>query len=157
MAGWPVGGRAGAAGGWAEVRGCSDTPLLLSLVGVGGMEKTRLSLEIAGEVKGRFPHGVWFVELAPRSDPALVVFAVAEALSVREESGRPLLVTLLNFLGARRLLIVLDNCEHLVEASARFAESVLRGCRDVRILAPSRELLTIAGEFEWRLTPPESP
>jgi len=141
----------------AEVMGLLETTNLLSILGVGGMGKTRLSLEIAGKVRDRFPRGVWFVELASRSDPALVVFAVAEALSVREEPGRPLLTTLLKFLGTRRLLIVLDNCEHLVEACARFAESVLRGCRDVRILATSREPLNIAGELEWRVPPLETP
>jgi predicted ATPase len=134
-----------------------ETTSLLTILGVGGMGKTRLSLEVAGKVRDGYPHGVWFVELAPRADPALVVFAVAEALSVREESGRPLLATLLKFLGTRRLLIVLDNCEHLVEACARFAESVLRGSRDVRILATSREPLNIAGELEWRVPPLETP
>jgi len=141
----------------AEVINLLETTTLLTILGVGGMGKTRLSLEIAGKVRDHFPHGVWFVELASRSDPALVVFAVAEALSVREEPGRPLLTTLLKFLGTRRLLIVLDNCEHLVEACARFAESVLRGCRDARILATSREALNIAGELVWRVPPLETP
>ena len=141
----------------AEVMSLLETTSLLTILGVGGMGKTRLSLEISGKVRDRFPHGVWFVELAPRSDPALVVFAVAEALSVREEPGRPLLTTLLKFLGTRRLLIVLDNCEHLVEACARFAEAILRGCRDVCILATSREPLNIAGELMWRVPPLETP
>ena len=141
----------------AQVVNLLETTSLLTILGVGGMGKTRLSLEVAGKVRDRFPHGVWFVELAPRSDPGLVVFAVAEALSVREEPGRPLLTTLLKFLGTRRLLIVLDNCEHLVEACARFGESVLRGSRDVRILATSREPLNIAGELEWRVPPLETP
>jgi len=140
-----------------EVMGLLDSTSLLTILGAGGMGKTRLSLEIARKVQERFPHGVWFVELAPRTDPALVAFAVAEALSVREEPGRPLLATLLKFLGTRRLLIVLDNCEHLAEACARFAESVLRGCPDVRILATSREPLAIAGELEWRLPPLGTP
>jgi predicted ATPase len=140
-----------------EVSGLLETTRLLSIVGVGGMGKTRLSLEIAGKVRERFPHGVWFVELAPRADPDLVVFAVAEALSVREEPGRPLLATVLKFLATRRLLIVLDNCEHLADACARFAEAVLRGCRDVRVLATSREALNIAGELEWRVPPLETP
>jgi predicted ATPase len=141
----------------AEVMGLLETTSLLSIVGAGGMGKTRLSLEIAGKVRDRFPHGVWFVELAPRADPALVVFAVAEALSVREEPGKPLLATVLKFLGTRRLLIVLDNCEHLAEACARFAEAVLRGCRGVRVLTTSREALNIAGELEWRVPPLETP
>jgi predicted ATPase len=141
----------------AEVADLLETTSLLTILGVGGMGKTRLSLEVAAQVRDQFPHGVWFVELASRSEPALVTSAVAEALSVREEPGRPLLATLLKFLGTRSLLIVLDNCEHLVEACARFAESVLRGCRDVRILATSREPLNIAGELEWRVPPLESP
>ena len=140
-----------------EVINLLETTSLLTILGVGGMGKTRLSLEVAGKVRDRFPHGVWFVELAPRSDPALVVFAVAEVLSVREESGRPLLTTLLRFLGTRRLLIVLDNCEHLVEPCARFCEAVVRGSRDVRTLATSREPLNIAGELEWRVPPLETP
>jgi non-specific serine/threonine protein kinase len=140
-----------------EVTGMLETTDLLTIVGVGGMGKTRFSLEVAAKVRERFPHGVWFIELAPRLDPGLVVFAVAEALSVREEPGRPLLATLLGFLRTRTLLIVLDNCEHLVEACARFAEAVLRDCRDVRILATSREALNIAGETVWRVPPLDTP
>lgn len=135
----------------AEVLGLLETTHLLTILGVGGMGKTRLSLEVALQARERYPHGVWFVELAQRTDPKLVVAEVAEVLSVREEAGRPLLTTLLKFLCKRRLLIVLDNCEHLVDACAQFAEAVRRTCPDVRIVATSREALNIAGELIWRV------
>ena len=98
---------------------------LITLVGAGGVGKTRFALEVADTVRGDYKDGVWFVELAPVADPALVPRTVASALDVHEEPGRPLLDTLLDFLRRRELLIVLDNCEHLVEACARWAEKVL--------------------------------
>jgi DNA-binding SARP family transcriptional activator len=94
---------------------------LLTLTGGGGCGKTRLALEAAGDLVGAYPDGVWLVELAEFSDPALVVQRVAETLNVREQPGRPLAATLADALRRRYLLLVLDNCEHLIEASARLA------------------------------------
>jgi predicted ATPase len=135
----------------AQVKDLMGTTSLLTLVGAGGIGKTRFSLEVASALLDRFKDGVWFIELAPVSDPTLVSRMVAEVLGVDEEPGRPLLDTLLEFLRRRDVLLVLDNCEHLVESCARFAEAALRASRGVRILATSREALDIAGELAWRL------
>jgi predicted ATPase/DNA-binding winged helix-turn-helix (wHTH) protein len=134
----------------AVIERLTDTHLL-TLVGAGGVGKTRLALEVADTVAAEYPDGVCFVELAPVTDPSLVPATVASALDVHEEPGRPLLDTLLRFLRQRRLLIVLDNCEHLIEACARWAEQVLHGSAGTRTLATSREALGIAGEVAWRL------
>ena len=141
----------------AEVKELMGTTSLLTLVGVGGMGKTRFSLEVASALLDRFKDGVWFIELAPVSDPALVSRTVAEVLDVREEASRPLLDTLLEFLRRRNLLLVLDNCEHLIEGCARFAEAALRASSGLRILASSREALNIAGELAWRMPPLPTP
>jgi len=124
---------------------------LLTLVGAGGVGKTRLALEVAATVQRDYKDGVWFVELAPVADQALVPRTVASVLDVHEEPGRALLDTLLDFLRRRELLIVLDNCEHLVEACARFAEKVLHTSGATRTLATSREALGIDGEVAWRV------
>lgn len=124
---------------------------LLTLIGTGGIGKTRLSIEAATQALGRNPDGIWFVELASLAVPQLVTSAVADVLQVHEEPSRPLLETVLEFLRRRRLLLVLDNCEHLVEACARFADQVLHRCPEVRILATSREALSIDGEKTWRV------
>ncbi len=126
---------------------------LLTLTGAGGCGKTRLALEAAGELVGAYPDGVWLVELAEFSDPALVVQRVAETLGVREQPGRPLAATLADALRTRDLLLVLDNCEHLIEASAHLADALLGGCTGLRILATSREALNVPGEVVWRVRP----
>lgn len=141
----------------AEVKSLLDKTSLLTLVGAGGMGKTRFSLEVAAALLERFKDGVWFIELAPVSDPALVTPTVAEVLGVHEEAGRPLLDTFLEFLRRRNLLLVLDNCEHLVEGCARFAAAALRASSGLRILASSREALDIAGELAWRMPPLPTP
>jgi predicted ATPase/class 3 adenylate cyclase len=130
----------------AEAKQLLGTTRLLTFTGSGGTGKTRLSLQTAAEVLDQFPHGVWLIELATVSDPALVPETIANALDVREEHGRSLLDTLLNALRARQLLLLLDNCEHLVAACAQTAASVLRRCPAVKILASSREALNIQGE-----------
>jgi len=135
----------------AAVAPLLTTTHLLTVVGAGGVGKTRFALEVAGLLCDACPDGAWFVELAPTADPALVPAAVADALGVHEEPGRPLMDTVLDALRERRLLLVLDNCEHLIEACARFAERVLRRCAGVRTLATSREPLGIDGETIWRM------
>jgi predicted ATPase/class 3 adenylate cyclase len=132
-----------------SVRELLETTNLLTLVGAGGIGKTSLSLQVAAAVLDKYKDGAWFVELAPISDAGLVQIAVADALGLREEPGRPLITTILDFLRTRRMLIVLDNCEHVIEACASFAAAVLRACRDTRILASSREPLAVNGELTW--------
>jgi predicted ATPase/class 3 adenylate cyclase len=124
---------------------------LLTLRGPGGTGKTRLSLQVAANLIETFVDGVWFVELAPLYDPALVPQAVASALSVREEAGHPLLDTLTEYLRARSVLLILDNCEHLVDACARLADTLLRSCPRLKVLASSREALRTAGEVTYRV------
>jgi predicted ATPase/class 3 adenylate cyclase len=126
---------------------------LVTLTGFGGVGKTRLALQVAADVLERFSDGVWLVELDTLSDEALVPQAVASALGVREESGRNLIQTLLAFLRSRTLLLLLDNCEHLIEASARIVQSILQQVASVRILATSREPLGVAGEVIRQVAP----
>jgi len=119
---------------------------LLTLLGIGGVGKTRLSLEVAAQVLPQYQDGVWLVELAPTSDARLVPQVVASVLGVREEPGRPVRDALIVHVRNLSLLIVLDNCEHLIDACAALASDLLRAGAGVRILASSRERLNIAGE-----------
>ena len=129
----------------------TTTSRLVTLTGAGGCGKTRLASQVGLELLADYPQGVWLIELAPISDPALVTQTVVTALGLREESGRPLLTTLLDYLRNRKTLLLLDNCEHLVEASAQLAETLLHTCPDLTILASSREQLGIAGEAAFRV------
>ena len=124
---------------------------LLTLTGTGGTGKTRLSLQVAADLFDQFHDGVWLVEFATIDDPLLVTETVASALEVRQEPDRQLATTLTNFLRSKNLLLILDNCEHVVSACARLAEMLLRACPRLRILASSREPLGIAGEKAWSL------
>jgi predicted ATPase len=135
----------------AEIQRLLATTRLLTLIGAGGVGKTRLALRIASEVADSFADGVRLVELAPLADPALVPQAVALVVGVREEPGRTWLATLADALRSQRLLLVLDNCEHLLEAGARLADTLLRTCPQVHLLATSRQALRIAGETPWRV------
>ncbi len=129
---------------------------LLTLTGVGGGGKTRLALEVAAAVRPHYPDGVWLVELAALADPTLVPATVAAALALRELPGASFteaMAALADTLQARRMLLVLDNCEHLVAACAGLAARLLRACPHLQILATSREALGIAGETVWRLPP----
>ena len=123
----------------------------MTLTGPGGVGKTRLALQIAAEVRPAYADGVWLVDLAALPDPALVPQAVAGALGVREEPGRPLLATLTDALRPRHILLVLDNCEHLLDACARLADALLRACPTLTVLATSREALGIHGDVPWRV------
>ena len=133
----------------AEVKRLLAATHLLTLTGAGGVGKTRLAIEVAADLLAEFPDGVWLVELAPLADPDLVPQTVAAAMHIREQPGRSFLATLLDTLRNRRVLIVLDNCEHLIAACADLAEHLLRACREVRILATSRESLGLPGEIAW--------
>ena len=130
----------------ADVKRLLGNTRLLTLTGAGGTGKTRLSLQVAAEVLERFSHGVWLVELATASDPTIVPEAIASVLDVRIERDRAPLDTLIDAVEARNLLIVLDNCEHLIQACAQTASALLRRCPEIRILASSREALNIDGE-----------
>jgi predicted ATPase/DNA-binding SARP family transcriptional activator/DNA-binding CsgD family transcriptional regulator len=122
---------------------------LLTLTGTGGCGKTRLALEVARELVGAYPDGVWLVELAPLSKGALVVHAVARVLGVKEQPDRSLTDTLVDYLRDKRVLLILDNCEHLIDAVARFVDTLLNSCSHLRILATSRENLNVEGELKW--------
>ncbi len=124
---------------------------LLTLTGSGGCGKTRLSLQVAADVLDNYPDGVWFVELAPLADPALVPQTLAQVLNVREEAGKPLAQTLVTALKDKKMLIVLDNCEHLLDTCARLLDTLLRACPGVCALASSREGLGIGGELTYRI------
>jgi len=124
---------------------------LLTLTGAGGCGKTRLALEAAARVRDAYPDGVRVVELASLADPALVPQAVAVALGVREEPGRPLPDTLIDALRPTQMLVTLDNCEHLAAACARLAATLLAGCPGLRILVTSRQPVGVAGETVWRV------
>ncbi|MDQ2686382.1 MAG: adenylate/guanylate cyclase domain-containing protein [Armatimonadota bacterium] len=135
---------------------------LLTLTGMGGTGKTRISLQFAADALEGDGDGVWFVDLAPLADEAFVPQAVASALKIREEPGRALTLTLADDLRAKRLLLILDNCEHLLGACAALADALLRACPDVTILATSRSPLGVAGETTFPLPPlslpnPETP
>jgi len=133
----------------SEVRRLLGESRLLTLAGAGGVGKTRLALELAGQVAGDYQHGTCLVELAGLMDPGLVDHAIAGGLRVREEPGRGLADALLDFLQDRELLLVLDNCEHLLDGCAQTAEGLLRACAGLKILATSREPLNVAGEVSW--------
>lgn len=136
-----------------EVKRLLSMTNLLTLTGAGGCGKTRLALEVAGELVGSYPDGVWLVELAPLSEPELVPQTVAEALGVRGQPGRTLTDTLTESLRKSKALLLLDNCEHLIEAAAHLADRLLSSCSSLRILATSREPLGVAGEVNWSVSP----
>jgi predicted ATPase/DNA-binding CsgD family transcriptional regulator len=125
------------------------TTRLLTLTGVGGSGKTRLALEVVRELLEVYPDGAWLVELASLSEGELVPQAVAAALGLREQPGLPFTDALVDFLRSRRMLLVLDNCEHLIEDCARLVDALLDSCEHLRILATSREALGVAGEVNW--------
>jgi predicted ATPase len=135
----------------------ADGARLLTLTGRGGSGKTRLALAVSTEVVVRFEDGVWWVELAPIADPDLVPQAVAQVLRVAEVPGRQLTEGIADDLRDLEILLVLDNCEHLVAACARLAEGLLRACPGLVILATSREALGVAGERNFPVPPLSSP
>jgi predicted ATPase/DNA-binding winged helix-turn-helix (wHTH) protein len=124
---------------------------LLNLVGAGGIGKTRLALQVAAEAIDAYRDGVWLVELGSISDPSLVPTSVAQVLGVQERTGTPVTDTLCAHLKTRQLLLILDNCEHLLDACATVADAVLRGAAEATIIATSREPLHVAGEQTYRL------
>jgi predicted ATPase/DNA-binding SARP family transcriptional activator/DNA-binding CsgD family transcriptional regulator len=136
-----------------EVKRALSMTRLLTLTGAGGSGKTRLALEVARDLLGAYPDGVWLVELAGLSEGDLVPQAVAAALGVKERPGQPFPVTLGEFLRAKQTLLVVDNCEHLLEATAGLVDLLLDSCSRLRILATSREALDVMGEVRWTVPP----
>jgi predicted ATPase/class 3 adenylate cyclase/DNA-binding CsgD family transcriptional regulator len=136
-----------------EVAGLLEEHRLVTVTGPGGSGKTRLAGEVARRVAGRFADGAWLAELAAVADPALVASVVAVALGVREQRGAPAAQMVARVLSGRQLLVVLDNCEHVIGAAAELCAGLLAACDDVRILATSREPLSVGGEARYRLAP----
>ncbi|WP_217567219.1 LuxR C-terminal-related transcriptional regulator [Streptomyces sp. GbtcB7] len=130
----------------AEIRRFLGSARLLTLTGVGGVGKTRLALETATASRKAFADGTWLVDLAPVREPKLVASAAATALGVPDLGARPVLEQLAGYLAGRRALIVLDNCEHLIDACAELAQTLLSAAPELRILATSRQTLGITGE-----------
>jgi non-specific serine/threonine protein kinase len=135
----------------AELVGRVRTTRLLTLTGAGGCGKTRLALAVARRMSPSFPDGVWLADLSPLTEPGLVAQTVASALDIRQAPSRSIVETLADRLRNRKLLLLLDNCEHVIASSAELAETLLREAEGLTILATSREALGIAGETTWRV------
>jgi len=124
---------------------------LLTLIGPGGTGKTRLSVQLGGDQLALYPDGVWMIELAPLADPALITQTIASVFGLRESPDRPLIELVTDYLRAKSALLILDNCEHLIDACARIAESLIQACANLKILASSREALGVSGETTYRV------
>jgi predicted ATPase/DNA-binding NarL/FixJ family response regulator len=147
----------GRRGELAEVRRLLAGSRLVTLTGIGGVGKTRLALRAAAGLRRAFPGGVWLVQLDQLRDPALVAQAVAGALGLQDRAGYAPAAALAEYLAGRQLLLVLDNCEHLVDEAAKLAEVLLRAAGGLRVLATSREALTITGETVLAVPPLGAP
>lgn len=144
-----------------EIKALLESTRLVTLVGAGGVGKTRTALQVGADLLDGFGDGVWFVELAPVADPALVPSAIAQVFNIEDShGGRPLIDNVVMALKDKRALLILDNCEHLVDAAADAANRILRRCPEVKVLATGREALGIAGEQPYRMpslpVPPEN-
>ena len=137
----------------AKLEGLLGQARLVTLTGTGGTGKTRLAVETGARVEGRFPDGVWLAELAGVADPGLVAAQVMQALSVRQQGDVPVLEALIYRLRSAELLLVLDNCEHLLDACAQLADALLRAAPGLRVLATSREPLGLPGEIACPVQP----
>jgi predicted ATPase/class 3 adenylate cyclase/DNA-binding CsgD family transcriptional regulator len=124
---------------------------VVTLTGAGGVGKTRLAVQVASGMAGEFGDGVWYVDLAPITHPELVPVTVARALGLPDQPGRSTMDTLLRFVRDRQMLVVLDNCEHLLDASAELVVALLSGAARLTLLATSREAIGVAGEVSWRV------
>ena len=136
-----------------EVKTLMMTSRMLTLVGMGGLGKTRLSLQVAAQVIHQYPDGAWFLDLAPISDPALVMGEAAQLLGVREEPERPLIQSICAHLKPRKVLLIFDNCEHLIKPCADLAHAIVRAAPFVRMVSSSREALHIPGERVYPIMP----
>ena len=143
----------GRAGPVRELASLVERHQLVTVTGPGGSGKTRLAGEVARQVAGRFADGAWLVELAQVQDPGQVPAVVAVALGVLEQPGAPIAGTLARVLARQQLLLVLDNCEHVLDAAAGLCAELVAACDDLRVLATSREGLRVTGEARYRLSP----
>ncbi len=134
----------------AEIKALLHSSRLVTLTGSGGTGKTRLSIEVGTQELANFANGVWLIELAPLADPAQIIPALAQAFGLQELPFRPLANLVTDYLRDKKLLLILDNCEHLIAACARLADDLLHQCAGLKILASSREALGIAGEMAYR-------
>lgn len=135
----------------AQIKQRLEKNHLVTLTGSGGIGKTRLSIQTASELLGEYPIGVWLVELAPLTDPSLVPQTVCAALGVKPEGGTPEIEALINYMREKKILLVVDNCEHLIDACAQLCDTLLHACPQLRIIASSREALGIEGENAYRV------
>ncbi len=135
----------------ADIRALVADNRLVTLTGAGGAGKTRLAIEVAGGMPDQFADGIWYVDLAPITHPGVVPLTVARALGLHDQPGSSITDTLQRFVRDRQVLFVLDNCEHLLDASAAVVNGILGSCSEVKILATSREPLTVAGEVNWQV------
>jgi len=134
-----------------DVRALLADNRLVTLTGSGGAGKTRLAIQIAGLLADRFTDGIWYVDLAPITDPELVPMIAARALGLPDQPDRSAVDALIRWIGQRHLLVVLDNCEHLLDASATLLLGLLGACPQVKFLATSREPIAVDGEVVWRV------
>jgi len=150
----------GRRGELAEIKRLLSGSRLITLTGTGGVGKTRLALRTGADVLRAFPDGVWLIELAALQEEALLAQAVANALGLQDQAGGWVVLSLSKYLAGKRMLLLLDNCEHLLNASAVLGETLLHSCPELRILATSRQALGVAGESTLRvpsLSVPEGP
>src|SRR5580704_1443286 len=140
-----------------RLRDCLSAYRAVTLTGPGGIGKTTLALKVASSLGGEFEGGTWFVELASLADPDLVPSAVAGVLGLKLSGGEISAEAVARAVGSNNLLLVLDNCEHVIDAVANFVEAVVRGCPRTTILATSREVLRTSGEYVYRVPPLEVP
>ncbi len=124
---------------------------LVTLTGTGGTGKTRLSMQVAVNLLDQYPDGIWFIELASLTDPNIIPQTILTTLGISEQKDRPILQVLEDYFRNKKTLLVLDNCEHLIDASARIAEAILHNAPDLHILASSREALGVKGEMTWHV------
>jgi class 3 adenylate cyclase len=134
-----------------EIREALADHRLVTLTGAGGAGKTRLAVQVAAHIATEFADGVWYVDLAPITDPELVPVTVARALSLPDQPGQQTMDVVQRFIRDRQMLILLDNCEHLLDASADLITDVLRVCPALTLLTTSREPIGVAGEVSWRV------
>ena len=132
-----------------EIKHLLNTARLITLTGAGGTGKTRLAIEIARQIGEQYPDGVWLIDFVVLPESNLILQAISVTMGVREEPGRSLLQTLTDFLRSKKLLLLFDNCEHLIYATARVADTLLQSCPHLQILATSRETLGIVGEHQY--------
>lgn len=142
-----------------EVAGLLSKSRLVTLTGSGGVGKTRLSIQVVADVLELFPDGVWFLDLAPLSDPALVPNTLANLIGLRESGDSKLSLAdlLINYFRSRTALVIFDNCEHLIESCAQLVNSLLTSCENLSILTTSREALRVSGEISYRVPSLEIP